>query len=64
MLRPGDAVIMATDGITDALGEGMINAIASLGTGRAPGEMARTLLMQAMSKGRDDDMSVMVGVVS
>ncbi|MBQ4610784.1 MAG: SpoIIE family protein phosphatase [Clostridia bacterium] len=64
MLRPGDAVIMATDGITDALGEGMIAAIASLGKEKDPREMARLLLMRAMSKSRNDDMSVMVGVVS
>ncbi|MBR2328739.1 MAG: SpoIIE family protein phosphatase [Clostridia bacterium] len=64
MLRPGDAVIMATDGITDALGEGMVAAIASLGKEKDPREMARLLLMRAMSKSRNDDMSVMVGVVS
>ena len=63
MLKAGDAVIMATDGITDALGEGIISAITSLGMEKDPREMARLLLMQAMSKGRDDDMSVMVGVV-
>jgi len=63
MLKPGDAVIMATDGITDALGEGMVAAIASLGPEREPRDMARALLMRAMSKSRNDDMSVMVGVV-
>ena len=60
MLRPGDAVIMATDGITDALGEGMVAAIASLGPKMEPRDMARSLLMRAMSKNRNDDMSVMV----
>lgn len=63
MLVPGDAVIMATDGITDALGEGMVNAIASLGPAKDPREMARALLLSAMGKGRGDDMSVMVSVV-
>ncbi|MDD6044072.1 MAG: SpoIIE family protein phosphatase [Clostridia bacterium] len=62
-LRHGDAVIMATDGITDALGEGMVSIIASLGSGGDPREMAKALLMAAMEKGRQDDMSVMVGVV-
>ena len=62
-LRHGDAVIMATDGITDALGEGMVSVIASLGSGGDPREMAKALLMAAMGKGRQDDMSVMVGVV-
>ncbi len=61
-LSPGDAVIMATDGITDALGEGMVRAIASL-RGSDPREMAKALLMQAMGRGRSDDMSVMVGIV-
>ncbi len=64
MLLPGDAVIMATDGITDALGEGMVTAITALGNNTAdPREMARALLMSAMSRGRNDDMSVMVSVV-
>jgi len=62
-LNGGDAVIMATDGVTDALGEGIISAIASLEGERDPREMARALLMCAMDKGREDDMSVLVGVV-
>jgi len=63
MLLPGDAVIMATDGITDALGEGMVAAITALANSDDPREMAKALLMSAMSKGRNDDMSVMVSVV-
>lgn len=62
-LNTGDAVIMATDGITDALGEGIISAIASLEGVRDPREMARALLMSAMGRGRVDDMSVLVGIV-
>ena len=60
-LKDGDAVIMMTDGVSDALGDGLCKAITENVLGFGDTEMAaHALLDAAEANGRDDDMSVIV----
>ena len=60
-LKPGDTVIMMSDGVADALGTGLAAAINEnvLGWGD-PGLAARSLVEAAGKHGRDDDMTVLI----
>ena len=63
-LLEGDRIIMATDGVTDALGEAMPERIAGLYGCKDPEKMAEALIALALQAGEtDDDMSVAVALV-
>ena len=55
---------MATDGVTDALGESMAEHIAALYECKDPEKMAETLIALSSGEGKiNDDMSVAVALV-
>ncbi|MCR5808582.1 MAG: SpoIIE family protein phosphatase [Clostridiales bacterium] len=60
-LKPGDTVIMMTDGVSDALGSGLVKAITQnvLGYGD-PDISAHALLEEAQKRGSRDDMTVLL----
>ena len=60
-LRPGDTVIMMTDGVSDALGNGLNAAMTENVLGYGDPEItARALLDEAKKRGRSDDMTVLI----
>ena len=60
-LLPGDAVVMMTDGVSEALGSSLITAIANNVLEFGDAEMAaNSLLDAAAERGSDDDMTVIV----
>lgn len=60
-LRSGDTVIMMTDGVTDALGSALSEAIRSNVLGYGDVEMAaHSLLDEALKRGGNDDMTVLL----
>ena len=63
-LSEGDRIIMATDGVTDALGESMAEHIAALYECKDPEKMAEELIALSSGEGKiNDDMSVAVALV-
>lgn len=63
-LYEGDRIIMATDGVTDALGESMAERIAALYECKDPERIAQTLISLSLEEGKiNDDMSVIVALV-
>ncbi|MBR3383416.1 MAG: SpoIIE family protein phosphatase [Clostridia bacterium] len=63
-LRSGDSIIMMTDGVADALGDGLQKAVTDNVLGWGDTQMsARSLLEAAEAAGRTDDMSVIVARV-
>ena len=51
-LRPGDTVVVLTDGVADVLGRGKI--VETIRTKRTAGDCARRLVKEARATGRDD----------
>ncbi|MBO4848254.1 MAG: SpoIIE family protein phosphatase [Clostridia bacterium] len=60
-LKSGDTVIMMSDGVTEALGSGLIAAITDNVLGWGDPELAaKSLLDEALRRGREDDMTVLL----
>ncbi|MBQ3849812.1 MAG: SpoIIE family protein phosphatase [Clostridia bacterium] len=60
-LKSGDIIIMMTDGVSDALGSGLIAAITDNVSGHGDTEAAaQALLDTALTNGRSDDMTIIL----
>ena len=59
-LRPGDRVLVATDGVVEFLGRGWKRRLAGLARGLAPAELARAAIEAAFKGGAGDNIAVVV----